>query len=140
EGAAETARAVLYVDLDDFKSVNDDYGHAAGDRFLYELGRRIANAVREDDFVARIGGDEFAIVCADVDAEDDVRSLATRVLEAFATPVEVDDLNISRSASVGVAFDPDGATAGARLLEAADAAMYAAKRSGKGRYTLTSTG
>jgi diguanylate cyclase (GGDEF)-like protein len=120
---------VLFVDLDNFKEVNDVYGHAAGDAALAELGRRLRSALRPADTVARIGGDEFVAVCEDVD-EAAAQSLAERLQEAIAEPFELGDRRHALRASVGVALgddDPEG------LLARADAAVYRAKAAGGDR-------
>jgi len=128
----ECATGVLFVDLDNFKQVNDAYGHAAGDAVLVELGRRLRAAVRPADTVARLGGDEFVVVCEEVDAED-VLMLARRLLAAISAPLEVAGVEYELTASIGVALgrtDPDA------LLGDADAAVYQAKAAGRGRVEL----
>jgi diguanylate cyclase (GGDEF)-like protein/PAS domain S-box-containing protein len=128
----ERATGVLFVDLDNFKQVNDAYGHAAGDAVLVELGRRLRSAVRPADTVARLGGDEFVVVCEEVDA-DDVMTLGRRLLTAIAEPLEVAGIQHELTASIGIALgrtDPDA------LLGDADAAVYQAKAAGRGRAEL----
>jgi diguanylate cyclase (GGDEF)-like protein/PAS domain S-box-containing protein len=128
----DCATGVLFVDLDNFKQVNDAYGHAAGDTVLVELGRRLRTAVRPADTVARLGGDEFVVVCEEVDAED-VLALGRRLLSAIGEPLEVAGVQYELTASIGIALgrtDPDA------LLGDADAAVYQAKASGRGRAEL----
>jgi diguanylate cyclase (GGDEF)-like protein/PAS domain S-box-containing protein len=128
----EHATGVLFVDLDNFKRVNDQYGHAAGDAVLVELGRRLRTAVRPADTVARLGGDEFVVVCEEVDAETAL-ALGERLVVAIAAPLTVGDVEHRLSASIGVALgrtDPDA------LLGDADAAVYQAKAAGRGRVEL----
>ena len=128
----ERATGVLFVDLDNFKQVNDAYGHAAGDAVLVELGRRLRTAVRPADTVARLGGDEFVVVCEEVDAED-VLALGRRLLAAISEPLEVAGIEYELTASIGIALgrtDPDA------LLGDADAAVYQAKAAGRGRVEL----
>jgi diguanylate cyclase (GGDEF)-like protein/PAS domain S-box-containing protein len=128
----EHATGVLFVDLDNFKHVNDAYGHAAGDAVLVELGRRLKTAVRPADTVARLGGDEFVVVCEEVDAEAAL-ALGARLVAAIAAPLRVGDVEHQLSASIGVALgrtDPDA------LLGDADAAVYEAKAAGRGRVEL----
>lgn len=121
---------VMYVDLDDFKPVNDALGHAAGDMTLRVVGRRLAGIVRPTDIAARLGGDEFAIVCTGKMSPADVSALASRVIGAVAMPIEATDGElVSISASVGVAAGRETS----QLLRHADAALYDAKASGKGR-------
>src|SRR4051812_10382500 len=128
----EYATGVLFVDLDNFKQVNDAYGHAAGDAVLVELGPRLRAAVRPADTVARLGGDEFVVVCEEVDA-DDVTTLGRRLLAAVSQPLEVAGVQHELTASIGIALgrtDPDA------LLGDADAAVYQAKAGGRGRVEL----
>ena len=129
--------AVLYVDLDGFKEVNDRYGHRTGDLVLTEAAQRIAGVIRPGDTVARLGGDEFAIVCRDLGTPREAVAIAERVLESLSGPVEVDvaDLDgaIEVGASVGIATVAGHALRSDELLEAADAALYEAKREGRGQ-------
>jgi diguanylate cyclase (GGDEF)-like protein/PAS domain S-box-containing protein len=124
---------VVFIDLDGFKAVNDTYGHQAGDHLLREIARRLQAAVRPDDLVARLAGDEFAVLCERVSSPAAVERLAQRVLTAIQEPVVLAEATVHVSASAGVAIscadlsDPD------RLLNASDIAMYAAKRTGTGR-------
>jgi diguanylate cyclase (GGDEF)-like protein/PAS domain S-box-containing protein len=132
--------AVLYVDLDGFKAVNDRYGHRTGDIILTEVAQRIAAVVRPGDTIARLGGDEFAIVCRDLEDVGEATAIADRVLGAVSGPVAVTDGLVEVGASVGIAtvmghdLHPD------ELLDAADRALYAAKRAGRGGWQLTSVG
>jgi diguanylate cyclase (GGDEF)-like protein/PAS domain S-box-containing protein len=128
--------AVLYVDLDDFKLVNDELGHAAGDEVLMEVARRLLTYVRPEDTIARMGGDEFAILVEGVDALG-AEAIATRIVNAIAAaPVTVGDRDVPVSASVGVASAANGAVASEALLNRADLAMYAAKSAGKGQSAM----
>ena len=130
----EHATGVLFVDLDNFKQINDAFGHAAGDAVLAELGRRLTAAVRPADTVARLGGDEFVVVCEEVDA-DAVLHLGDRLLTAIREPVKVGEVKHKLTASIGVALgrtDPDA------LLGDADAAVYQAKAAGRDRVELFS--
>ena len=126
--------AVLFIDLDRFKQVNDTLGHGAGDRLLVEAASRIRAAVRETDQVARFGGDEFAVLCEDLDFETDAADVATRVLEAFDEPFECDDRQFYVGASIGIAVSAAGRESSESLLRDADAAMYRAKEGGRGRF------
>jgi diguanylate cyclase (GGDEF)-like protein len=127
--------AVVFIDLDDFKTVNDSLGHAAGDELLVTVAQRINDCLRTDDTAARLGGDEFAVLLEDVSDLDDVAIPAQRILEAMALPVEVEDKMISVRASIGIALHQEGQGA-AELLRNADSAMYGAKNSGKGQYKV----
>jgi diguanylate cyclase len=131
-----TGVAVLYIDLDGFKPINDEFGHAAGDELLVAVGKRLASCVRGGDTVARIGGDEFAVLLAELDALSDASAQAVRIVEAIAAPVTLHGKQVRVTASVGVAVqDLESRTVG-DLLRDADVAMYAAKLQGKGRHAL----
>ncbi|HET9691334.1 MAG TPA: EAL domain-containing protein [Acidimicrobiales bacterium] len=124
--------AVIYIDLDNFKEVNDTLNHHVGDEVLKTASALISSVLRPGDVLARLGGDEF-VVCAEACASiDDAVALAGRVLEAVGVPFRHDHLSISIGASIGVAFSSEGSTA-EELLRQADIAMYEAKESGKGR-------
>jgi diguanylate cyclase (GGDEF)-like protein len=121
---------VAFLDLDDFKTVNDSLGHAAGDELLVTVAQRIKESVRTSDTVARLGGDEFAVLLDDV---EDVAVPAHRILQALATPVSLEGKPVAVYGSVGIALHEPGQTA-ADLLRNADVAMYKAKGEGKGGY------
>ena len=134
-GRAGGRCAVLLIDLDDFKTVNDSLGHDAGDDLLRRVAGLLRDCVREEDTAARMGGDEFAVLVERVDASDDVADLAGRVLAALRRPFAVAGRDVVVGGSIGVAFG----TAGMRpttLLRDADVAMYAAKEAGKGRHAM----
>jgi diguanylate cyclase (GGDEF)-like protein/PAS domain S-box-containing protein len=129
ERPPEVSVAVLYVDLDRFKPVNDEWGHEAGDRLLVEVAARLTRACRDGDTVARLGGDEFAVFCPTCD-RDDARAIAQRFVDALRQPIDVGRSAVTIGASVGVATGvaPAGAADLARL---ADDALYRAKASGE---------
>ena len=127
--------AVLYIDLDDFKVVNDALGHAAGDALLAEVADRLRRATRGVDVVTRLGGDEFAVLVDALAAPEDVARVVARVAAALGAPVEVHGRPVQAAASVGVAHW-DGAAAPAELVRNADLAMYRAKQLGKGRHAV----
>jgi diguanylate cyclase (GGDEF)-like protein/PAS domain S-box-containing protein len=125
---------VLFIDLDHFKHVNDTLGHAGGDELLKEAARRLQACVRPGDTVARISGDEFAVLLGDLARAEDAALVAQKILDRLAEPVEIAGKEIFVSASVGIAaFPADGAEAES-LLRAADAAMYRAKQAGRNAY------
>ena len=131
-GCRRTGRsvAVLFLDLDHFKAVNDDLGHAAGDRVLIEVASRVRRAVRPSDTAARIGGDEFAVVCADLASLDEAAAIAFRIFTALETPVDLEVQSMVVTASIGVAAGSVGEIDADTLLAQADAAMYLAKANG----------
>lgn len=120
--------ALLYLDLDGFKPVNDELGHEAGDEILVEVARRLTSVVRPQDTVARIGGDEFAILCEGFRAEGEISSLATRMAEVIAQPVHVGVERRSVSASIGIAYSTGPGESAEELIRMADLAMYRNKR------------
>jgi diguanylate cyclase (GGDEF)-like protein len=127
--------ACLFLDLDDFKVVNDSLGHAAGDELLVEVAARLRATVRPGDLVARFGGDEFVVVCEGVD-EDDAVTLAERIGAALAVPVRLGGVDVRPHASVGVTVQTAEHGAAEELIRDCDIAMYQAKSGGKGRITV----
>jgi len=125
--------ALLFIDLDHFKRVNDSLGHAAGDRLLIETADRLRHCLRASDTAARFGGDEFVVLLHVATAADAV-IVADRILVALSTPVTLSGVEVAVSASVGIAASVAGSLDGDELLHNADAAMYRAKRSGKARH------
>lgn len=121
--------AVHYIDLDRFKPINDRHGHAIGNLVLTEVAQRMRRIARDKDVVARMGGDEFAVLQRDVSHMDEAFGLAHRILEDFARPLEVEAIRLRVGASVGIAFHPGSAENVDTLLRQADSAMYAAKSS-----------
>lgn len=132
-----TRVAVLFLDLDGFKPINDAFGHETGDEALREVTRRLLEVVRQTDTLARLGGDEFILLAADLDepAEDGVRTLATKCIDAVAKPLRLNDADCPLGVSIGIALCRGRCTAD-RLLAAADHAMYQVKREGGGRYSI----
>ncbi|MEP7111648.1 MAG: EAL domain-containing protein [Ilumatobacteraceae bacterium] len=125
-----TNTAILFADLDQFKLVNDTYGHQVGDELLLAVAQRLSGCVRSGDTLARISGDEFVILCEDLRTPDDVEILAERVCEAFSTPFVLSGSELTVSASIGIAFAGPAEAISDQLLYKADMAMYDAKRSG----------
>jgi diguanylate cyclase (GGDEF)-like protein/PAS domain S-box-containing protein len=131
--------AVVFVDLDDFKAINDARGHAHGDELLMEIARRLTSCLRTADTAARLGGDEFGVLLEGVTDADSVAFTAARMLEALARPIELADGPVSISASIGIALSTPEDRGVEELLRRADLAMYQAKRNGKARAELYET-
>ncbi len=157
--------AVLYLDLDGFKSVNDRYGHRAGDEVLISVAKRIEATLRPDDLTARLGGDEFGVICSHLHSPEEAITIAERLIESLAAPIalppdvirspemaalagipvveldEADDalIEVTVGATIGIAFGAEVGTDHERLVELADAAMYQGKRAGRGVWRLSSS-
>lgn len=125
--------ALLCMDLDNFKLINDTHGHTLGDKVLQEIARRLRVHGRKGDLCGRLGGDEFAVVIADARSDDEVQAFAQRLVVAMRVPVEIDEVSVSTGVSVGLAFLPDHAQTVDEALVAADLALYSAKSAGRGR-------
>jgi diguanylate cyclase (GGDEF)-like protein len=130
--------AVFFIDLDGFKEVNDEHGHAAGDLVLQAAAHRLQDCVRASDTVARFGGDEFAVLVERLARPADVHVIADRMVAALRAPIQVGASEVAVTASIGIAFNRPDADADA-MLRAADLAMYEAKTSGKSRHTLATS-
>ncbi|MDP2169530.1 MAG: diguanylate cyclase [Rhodocyclaceae bacterium] len=128
--------ALLLVDLDRFKEVNDTLGHTAGDELLIEAARRLSSCVRESDTVARLGGDEFAIILSDMATEDEAEQVARRAVQLLAEPYHLDAGTAGVSGSIGIALYPQHGQDSEQLMRNADSAMYAAKTGGRNAYHL----
>jgi diguanylate cyclase (GGDEF)-like protein len=131
--------ALLYLDLDGFKLVNDTYGHDCGDKLLKEIARRLVRTCRSEDTVARMGGDEFVIVLSDIHDSGPVRRLAGDLVRTLSQPCAIDGHEVRVSASIGIAFYPDHADTVEDLINSADRALYLAKGSGKNQYQFAET-
>jgi len=128
--------ALLFIDLDRFKEINDILGHHVGDELLIEASRRLERCVRESDTVGRLGGDEFTVLVGQLHSIVDVQRLANTIIEKLSEPYQLGDECVSSSASIGIAVYPDDASLSAQLLQYADQAMYAAKGQGGGRFSF----
>jgi len=127
----EESIAVMFLDLDHFKEINDSLGHAAGDDLLKSVAKRLTGCIRKSDTVARLGGDEFIILLANIKHFDDVTNLANKVLHALSRPFRIKEREIYTSTSIGISFFPDDADNAETLISNADVAMYQAKESGR---------
>lgn len=134
---AGSRTALLFVDLDRFKEVNDAYGHPIGDRMLCETARRIESCVRDTDTVCRHGGDEFLVALTDVRSNEAIARVARKILEAVAKPFRLDDHEMTISSSIGIAICADDGEDFNVLLRKADDAMYRAKAAGRNTYRYT---
>jgi diguanylate cyclase (GGDEF)-like protein/PAS domain S-box-containing protein len=132
DGLGGSVTAVLFIDLDNFKWINDTYGHEAGDALLVEVGERLRICVRVNDFVARLGGDEFAVICYRLDSRREVEEVAQRIIGRLEEPFEQGGKQGFVSASIGIAYVEPGMEGPDSILQLADLAMYDAKQSGKG--------
>ncbi|MGE4279999.1 MAG: diguanylate cyclase [Magnetospirillum sp.] len=130
--------ALLYLDLDGFKPVNDELGHAAGDRVLKTVAKRIEAHVRGGDVVARLGGDEFAVLVSGLTLAEDAARIAAKLVSALSQPVELDGVMAKVGVSIGIALCPRDGDTPAIMLEAADCAMYQAKKQGRGGFAFAS--
>jgi diguanylate cyclase (GGDEF)-like protein len=136
----DTAPAVMFLDLDDFKGVNDTLGHAAGDALLMTVAERLRASLREDDLAARLGGDEFAVLLEHAPTSVEAERAAERVLAALVEPLLVEGRAVRVQASIGVALASAGASSADELLRNADLAMYTAKAGGRSRCAIFSPG
>lgn len=125
--------AVLFIDLDNFKNINDSLGHDVGDELLKEAARRLQSCVRGADTLARLGGDEFVALLVDVDL-DQIRAIAARIVDFLSASFEIQERSLFGSASIGIAIYPDDGNDSSTLLKSADTAMYRAKERGKNQY------
>lgn len=136
-GAHGAGMAVLFCDLDDFKSINDSIGHSTGDALLKAVGERLAAAIRPDDMLARLGGDEFIAVLSDVDTAG-AETVADHLASILAEPFEIGDEMLFVSVSIGISLFPDHGDTADELIRSADVAMYAAKDTGRNRFAFFS--
>jgi diguanylate cyclase (GGDEF)-like protein/PAS domain S-box-containing protein len=128
--------AVMYLDFDRFKLVNDSLGHKAGDELLVNLARRMQSVLRPTDLIARLGGDEFAILLEDIERERDAVDLTERIQKELQRPFQLGDMEVTISASIGITFSTNGYQTAEQIIRDADIAMYKAKSRGKAQYAL----
>ena len=130
----DTDVVLFFIDLDDFKQINDTYGHEAGDEVLKGVVENIKNSIRVEDTFARIGGDEFALILDNVENDEYIDNLAKKIINTATQPIKYDDLELKIGCSVGISKYPNNAKTKEELIKNADKAMYIAKKSGKSRY------
>jgi diguanylate cyclase (GGDEF)-like protein len=128
--------AILYMDIDNFKSINDHFGHLVGDKLLIEFSARVRKVVSEATKVYRVGGDEFVVILENISKREDVEKIANHLCHAIAAPIELDGNRLSVSVSVGVSFYPDDGLDQESLLHKADQAMYQIKQGGKNNFLI----
>jgi len=130
--------AVIFIDLDEFKNVNDSLGHSVGDELLLQFTNRVRGCLREDDTLARLGGDEFIVLLPEMANIEHVLAVADRLIDTGSRPYEVQGHTLNVGSSLGISLYPeDGKTVG-ELINGADVAMYRSKRDGRNRYNLFS--
>lgn len=134
----EKSVGIIYFDLDEFKQVNDTYGHLAGDELLVQVAGRVSGLIRETDTLARVGGDEFVLVLTDLDNAGGAEILSKKIIQEMSIPFTLDSHQVSVGCSIGITLYTADETESDVLLSHADAAMYRSKHSGKGTYTLHS--
>ena len=128
--------ALLFLDLDKFKPVNDTHGHAVGDKLLQSVAERLLGAVRESDTVARLGGDEFAVILVGIGSRSGAAVLCNRIIDELSQVFKIDDCEVQIGASIGIAMAPSDSAVADELLKLADAALYKSKEAGRGTYSF----
>lgn len=128
--------AVVYMDLDGFKQINDTMGHVAGDALLKTVASRLTGTVREEDTVARLGGDEFVMSLPHIHGEEDAARMAAKIIDAVSQPLQIEGHTVRVTTSAGVGIFPENGRDADTLMKAADAALYEAKRAGKNSYRI----
>lgn len=128
--------ALLYIDLDHFKEINDTLGHDVGDAVLMVAAQRIARCIRQDDTLSRLGGDEFVVLLSEIAGADDAGSVGEKIIAEFALPFRHDGKNLALSGSIGISLYPENGAEAQALISRADTAMYQAKRAGKNRISM----
>lgn len=126
--------AVLFIDLDGFKNINDNYGHEAGDEVLITVGNRLLQCVRKSDTVARMGGDEYTVILKNVEDKEDIKNLVEKIHKSLQEVMQIDGVECFVNSSIGVALYPENGYDSETLLRNADSLMYEIKRNGKGGY------
>jgi diguanylate cyclase (GGDEF)-like protein len=126
--------AVIFLDLDDFKAVNDSFGHGAGDQMLRVVAQRLTDGVRGEDTVARLGGDEFILVIEELSSVEGVRGIVGKLIDTVAQPIAFEGREMRIATSVGISIYPDDGADPEELIKHADAAMYVAKEKGNNAF------
>ena len=131
--------AVLFIDLDRFKQINDSFGHQFGDKVLLEVTNRLKNVIRHEDTLARLGGDEFTVIAKDIHSKEDAKTIATKILEALRVSMKINAQEVYTSISIGISIYPDDSKNETNLVKYADSAMYRAKEEGRDNYMFYSS-
>ncbi|MBL4901632.1 MAG: diguanylate cyclase [Desulfocapsa sp.] len=130
----KTSLAVMFLDIDGFKGINDSFGHACGDAFLQTFGVRLRSCLRESDTLARMGGDEFAILIPRITSRKDIENIAKKIVDEFKIPFKMDHSEVLVGVSIGIAVSPEDSDSGDELIQKADWAMYYVKHNGKNAF------
>jgi diguanylate cyclase (GGDEF)-like protein len=138
DGRAPVQAALMFMDLDGFKRVNDECGHTIGDHLLQDVAARIVHCVRDEDLLARYGGDEFVVLLDALASREVIQAIATRIIDALSAPLCLPGVCVRLSISIGVALFPEHGKSAEELVQRADAAMYRAKHQGGRRYLVWS--
>jgi len=131
--------ALLFVDIDTFKNINDTFGHSIGDAALQEIANRMSKNVRKSDTVARVGGDEFTVILENISYTEDVGKVAEKIISGLDQPLKIDDHSVNVTCSIGISMYPENATTYQELVRTADNGMYMAKKKGQNQYCYFTT-
>ncbi|MEM6498889.1 MAG: GGDEF domain-containing protein, partial [Pseudomonadota bacterium] len=131
--------ALHYLDLDKFKPINDNYGHAAGDKLLQQVSDRLRAGTRETDTIARLGGDEFVVIQTGISTGNDAKILAQRLIDSLGEPFHIEGNHVKIGVSVGIAMAPDNSSSADELLRLADHALYRSKSQGRHQFSFSVT-
>lgn len=131
-----TKIAILFIDVDKFKEVNDEYGHSVGDMMLKAITKRLSETIRSEDFIARLGGDEFVIIAGGTETTEGILTLSLKLLDSMKEPIKIDNRLFFMTLSIGIAIYPEHGLSAEELIKHADAAMYEVKESGRNGYQI----
>ena len=132
-----TTFCLFYIDLDNFKTINDTYGHLQGDKVIIEIAERLKSTIRVTDFAARMGGDEFTMMLLSIEKRSDIEAFCVKLIDSLSKPIQLDDVEFTPSASIGVSLYPSGGENVTDIIFDADKAMYVSKSKGKNTFTIS---